>query len=632
MRRVALIALLILQCSILSAQVGTWRTYMSYYEPQQIVKAGNNLFVRASNDLYQYNLTDHSITTYDKNTGLSDSYITHIGWNQQAKRLIIVYQNSNIDLMDQSGNVSNISALYRKSMTDDKTVDSLTIDGLYAYLYARFGIVKVNMQRAEISDTYTPEHPEYPTSLPASNTNADWAQYIDVVRTLKPGGPRYNYFGFMRLTGGTLYTVDKAPSSANIACVQTLNLANQEWTCYDSDLSDKTGYQFARLYCVDVDPRDNSHVFAGGRTGLYEFRNGQFVQAYSNDNSPLQTATTVGNDDKNYVLVTGMKYDTQGNLWLTNSISPSTSLLKLSTGSQWQSLHHEELTINDDRSMEGMEHLMFDSRGYLWFVNNYHRTPALIRYNTATDDIKVYSHIVNQDGTSYDISYVTCVTEDKSGNIWIGTNLGPFMLEAANIDSDSETFTQVKVPRNDGSDYADYLLSGVYVNAIAIDGGGRKWFGTNANGVYLISEDNMTQLQHFQSANTPLLSDNITALAINDSNGEVFISTNNGLCSYISDATASSSSMSSDNIYAYPNPVTPDYNGLITIVGLSYKAQIKIVSASGKMVNEGQSNGGTYTWNGCDRDGNRVASGVYHVLVSTSDGSDGSVCRIAVIK
>ena len=137
------------------AQVGTWRAYMSYYEPQQIVKAGNQLFVRASNDLYQYNLTDHSITTFDKITGLSDSYINHIAWNQQAKRLIIVYQNSNIDLMDQSGNVTNVSALYRKVMTEDKTIDSLTIDGVYAYLYARFGIVKVNMQRAEISDTYT---------------------------------------------------------------------------------------------------------------------------------------------------------------------------------------------------------------------------------------------------------------------------------------------------------------------------------------------------------------------------------------------------------------------------------------------------------------------------------------------
>ena len=614
------------------AQVGSWRAFMAYDEPQQIVKAGNGLYVRASNSLYHYNLNDHSITTYDKVTGLNDSYITHIAWSQQAKRLIIVYQNANIDLMDQSGNVTNISALYQKAMTNDKTIDSLTIDGSHAYLYARFGIVKVNMERAEISDTYTKQHPEYPTSLPVSTVNVDWDEYIDVVKTLKPGGPKYNYFGFLRLAGGTLYSVDKAPSSANMACVQTLDVSNHEWTCYDNDLSSKTGYQFARLFCVDVDPQDKSHVFAGGRTGLYEFRNGQLVKAYNNDNSPLKTASTVGNDNKDYVLVTGMKFDTHGNLWLTNSISPGTSLFALTNGSQWESHHKQQLMIDTDCSMEGMEHLMFDSRGYLWFVNNYFRMPALIRYNTATDELKVYSRIVNQDGTSYDISYVTCVTEDKSGNIWIGTNLGPFMLEAANIASGSETFTQVKVPRNDGSDYADYLLSGVYINAIAVDGGGRKWFGTNENGVYLISEDNMTQLQHFQASGTPLLSDNITALAINDNNGEVFIATNNGLCSYMSDATAANSDMSNDNVYAYPNPVTPDYTGLITIVGLSYQAHVKIVTSSGKMVNEGQSNGGTYTWNGCDRDGNRVASGVYHVVTATNDGSSGTVCRIAVIK
>ncbi len=631
-----LAALFTVHCSLFTspagAQVGSWRNYMSYHEPQQIVKGGQQLYVRASNSLYQYNLNDHSITTYDKVTGLNDSYITHIGWNEQVKRLIIVYQNANIDLMDQSGNVTNISALYRKAMTADKTVDSLTIDGIYAYLYARFGIVKVNMERAEISDTYTKQHPEYPTSLPASTVNTHWNEYIDMVKSLLPGGPQYNYFGFLRLTGGTLYSVDKAPSSANIACVQTLDVSNHEWTCYDNNVGEKTGHQYARLFCVDVDPQDKSHVFAGGRTGLYEFRDGQLIKAYSNDNSPLKTASTVGNDNKDYVLVTGMKFDTRGNLWLTNSISPGTSLFALTGGSQWESHHKQQLMIDTDCSMEGMEHLMFDSRGYLWFVNNYFRTPALIRYNTATDELKVYSRIVNQDGTSYDISYVTCVTEDKSGNIWIGTNLGPFMLEAANIDSGSEIFTHVKVPRNDGSDYADYLLSGVYINAIAVDGGGRKWFGTNENGVYLISEDNMTQLQHFQASSTPLLSDNITALAINDSNGEVFIATNVGLCSYMSDATAASSDMSNDNVYAYPNPVTPDYTGLITIVGLSYQAYVKIVTSSGKLVNEGQSNGGTYTWNGCDRDGNRVASGVYHVVTATNDGSSGTVCRIAVIK
>ena len=93
----------------LNAQVGTWRAYMSYYEPQQIVKAGNTLFVRASNDLYQYNLTDHSITTYDKISGLSDTHINLIAWNQQARRLIIVYQNSNIDLLTVDGDIFNIN-------------------------------------------------------------------------------------------------------------------------------------------------------------------------------------------------------------------------------------------------------------------------------------------------------------------------------------------------------------------------------------------------------------------------------------------------------------------------------------------------------------------------------------------
>ena len=138
------------------AQIGSWQAYMAYHEIQQIQSAGDDLFVLASNDLYQYHLTDQSIITYDKVSGLSDTDIKHIAWNKQAKRLIAVYQNSNIDLVDCSGNVTNISALYAKATTADKTVDSVTVDGIYAYLYARLGIVKVNMERAEITNTYTP--------------------------------------------------------------------------------------------------------------------------------------------------------------------------------------------------------------------------------------------------------------------------------------------------------------------------------------------------------------------------------------------------------------------------------------------------------------------------------------------
>jgi flagellar hook assembly protein FlgD len=89
--------------------------------------------------------------------------------------------------------------------------------------------------------------------------------------------------------------------------------------------------------------------------------------------------------------------------------------------------------------------------------------------------------------------------------------------------------------------------------------------------------------------------------------------------------------MKKDNIWAYPNPVTPDYNGLITIVGLSYNADVKIVSSSGTLIAEGKSNGGTFTWDGNDKKGNHVASGVYMVITATSDGKKGTVCKIAVV-
>ena len=206
------------------------------------------------------------------------------------------------------------------------------------------------------------------------------------------------------------------------------------------------------------------------------------------------------------------------------------------------------------------------------------------------------------------------------------------MLERNEINQNGSVFTQVKVPRNDGTNYADYLLAGIDITAIAIDGGGRNWFGTNGNGIYLISADNMTQLQHFTTENSKLLSNIIQSIAINNTTGEVFIGTDNGLCSYISDATETNTEMTSDNVWAYPNPVEPGYTGLITITGLTLDADVKILSSNGAIVNEGRSNGGTFTWDGNDKKGRKVASGVYMVVTATSTGEKGTVCKIAIIR
>lgn len=120
-------------------------------------------------------------------------------------------------------------------------------------------------------------------------------------------------------------------------------------------------------------------------------------------------------------------------------------------------------------------------------------------------------------------------------------------------------------------------------------------------------------------------------IAIDGQTGEVFIGTDRGLCSYMGDATDPAEEMEKDNVYAYPNPVEPGYTGLITVTGLSFDADVKVTTASGALVASGRSNGGTFTWDGRDSRGRRVASGVYSVVTAKSDGSKGTVCKIAII-
>ena len=316
---------------------------------------------------------------------------------------------------------------------------------------------------------------------------------------------------------------------------------------------------------------------------------------------------------------------------MLNSQSTTAPIHVLTKDGTWKS-YQSSLLMSGTRSMGAMQALMFDSRNLLWFVNNHWTTPSLHYFNEQTESVHSFTTFINEDGTRVEANTVQCVAEDRNGDIWIGTNVGPLMLEQQNITLDDPEFIQVKVPRNDGTNYADYLLSGVNISAIAIDGGNRKWFATKGNGAYLISADNMTQLQHFTAENSDLLSDVIESIAINNQTGEVFFGTDKGLCSYASDATAVADKMTKDNVWAYPNPVRPDYTGLITVVGLTYDADVKIVTVNGALVAEGRSNGGTFTWDGCDqRNGKRVASGVYMVMTATAEGNQGTVCKIAIV-
>ena len=644
------------------AAIGDWKAYMAYSEVQEIEQAGNLIFVQASNNLYVYNQNDQSIQTFSKMDYLSDCGIQHIAYNKAAKRLLIFYNNANMDLMNISNyDVQNLSDYYSASTTGEKTVNDIYMYGKYAYMSNGFGIIKVNVADGEISDTYnlgfkvnwceikdshiyaySQTNGQYRALLTSNLLDKNnWSKvggYVakkqedksalkQIISTLQPGGPKYNNFYGMRFVNNLLYTCGglwgHLIDAGRPGTIQLLDKGN--WTIYDDSIAAKTGIKYVDVNSVDVDPLDPNHVFAGAKSGLYEFQNGKFIKHYNSENSLI---TSFNNTSKNYQLITSVKFDTDGNLWMLNSQSPSNqSLIEYTKDGKWVSHHKPELY-----NLGSLECLMQDSRGLLWFVNNHHELPSIYCYQASTDQLNKYSSFVNEDGATLSPVFVRYVTEDKNQDIWIGTNIGPLLLYKKDITSDTPIFTQVKVPRNDGTNYADYLLSGVDISCIAIDGSNRKWFGTNGNGIYVISNDCLTQIYHFTTNNSNLLSNNIEAIAINEQTGEVFAGTDKGLCSYMSDASSPNNEMTKDNVWAYPNPVKPDYTGLITITGLSFDADVKIVTTNGILVNQGRSNGGTYTWNGKDLKGQKVASGIYMVETATSDGSKGTVCKIAIVK
>ena len=661
--------ILLAYCNALAGGVGTWKNYLAYSDVQWVEEGGNKLYVLASNSLYTYNKNDQSIKTYDKVNGLSDTDIRFIAWNKTARRLVILYSNNNIDLLDDRGNVTNVPDYYLKTTMADKTVNGIDMSGVYCYLSTVFGLVKLNVAKAEISDSYNLSFPvnysyiEGGYIYAASQSNGlyraalsanlldrnNWtsvgtyverprtadAALLAQAKTLNLGGPKRNTFVWTTFLNNRLYGTGGIYNPTvnnweNPGIVQVLE--GDDWDFFEDNLSTRTGYPYIGTKAVAIDPRNSNHVYVGARTGLYEFMSGKMVASYNKDNSILQGAIDRGRELGNdYVLVYGLAYDRDGNLWVINNQTKKENLIRVSKDGQMTSFSKPEL-MKAGVGLSGLSQMRLDSRNLLWFCNDYWIQPGLFSYDPKNDKLKAYTRFVNEDGSNVDITAVHCWAEDLDHNIWVGTTAGPMLLQRSQMsEQDNYRFVQVKVPRNDGTNLADYLLAGLEITAMAVDGGGRKWFGTKGTGVYLISADNMTQLQHFTTTNSHLLSNNIQSISINDVTGEVFFATDNGLCSYMSDATKAVDSPNDETTYAYPNPVKPGYTGPITIVGLSQNVDVKIVTTNGVLVAEGTSNGGSFVWDGKDKNGKRVASGVYMVQTADENGDNGTVCKVAVV-
>jgi hypothetical protein len=207
---------------------------------------------------------------------------------------------------------------------------------------------------------------------------------------------------------------------------------------------------------------------------------------------------------------------------------------------------------------------------------------------------------------------VICMAKDKDGEIWLGTQQGIATIPCPGYVTDNTCQAeQICIDRNDGSGFCDNLLEDEIINCLLVDNANRKWIGTN-NGLFLVSPDGKKTIHYFNEGNSPLLSNYIRSLAINPENGDLFIGTGKGICSYRADATATTTDTPAP--FVYPNPVRADYTGPIAFRGIPDNCNVKIIDVSGNLVYETTALGGQAVWDGNLVNGERAATGVYFAL------------------
>ena len=406
------------------------------------------------------------------------------------------------------------------------------------------------------------------------------------------------------------------------------------FTFIEDSIDTKIGYPYINVTGVAEDPNDDTHHFVSAACcGLFEYKNGKFVHLYNCENSPIMTIRPQSANFRRYCWTSGVTYDNANNLWFLNN-QVDTILHVLKADGTWKSFYFPELA-----GYPTFDNIYFDSRGWVWITHRretaeHHAGVLCLNYNGTIDNTSddTYRFQYNFDGAS-DINQVYNVVEDKDGILWLATSQGPFIIRDPRTFFDSSTpFEQIIVPRNDGTDYGDYLLSGVAITDIAIDGGNRKWFATAENGVYLVSADGLTTIHHFTKENSPLLSNTVYSIAINGETGEVFFGTEAGLISYHADATDPELTLNHNNLKVYPNPVRPDYIGNITVTGFTYDCEVKVTTVGGQLIYKGTSVGGTFTWNGRTNAGKRVSSGMYYIIGYDEKGNKAATTKVLVMK
>lgn len=437
-----------------------------------------------------------------------------------------------------------------------------------------------------------------------------------------PGGPFFGLFTDLVVDENGALWASGTPGNGT----GFYRLADHEWTAFTdrffAALEGRDTYDF-------IHADGNGSVWAGSAGyGAARVHDGDQVEVFDTDNSTLRPAP--GTDD--YVRVRGIASESDGTVWLINEFV-GTPLVGYRPDGTWFSL--PALQGDGLSSSMSYDRIFVDGFDQKWIIPLH--SEGLVIWSTdgtsddSSDDRVKYLRGRGSGGRGLPDENVRAWAEDRSGRIWIGTERGiaTFFLPSLVISDDPNAYEPVWPIAEDRS---GFLLRDLFVNDIAVDAADRKWIASTT-GAWLIDPDGTQVLRHFTTENSPLFSDEVVAISVNNLDGMVYFATDRGLLSFqevpVEPAT------SADDLLVFPNPVHANADGSlppIFIQGLVAETDVRVTSADGTLVAKMAGRGGRVRWDGRDLNGEFVPSGVYIVIGLGLNGEGAGYGKIAVLR
>ena len=377
---------------------------------------------------------------------------------------------------------------------------------------------------------------------------------------------------------------------------------------------------------VSIDPtRPERAVFASLEEGLVELEGPEVVQYWNPDNAPLEWNAQW---DVDRCTVTAIDFDRQGNLWVLNE-GAEDPLKLLDAEGAWHVMPIEGLDGSDRftrvlATQSDQVWVLLAAGGGIMVLST-GGTPT----DPGDDDIRFLGQGDGEGGLPS--TFVYGVEEDLDGEIWVGTLQGPAVYYQPQALFGSDAFDAQRILIEQDGNF-QFLLETETIQDIALDGGNRKWLATVNNGVFLLAPDGREELAHFTAANSPLLSDEVFDIAIDQASGMVYFATSKGITSYRGEATNFRPELDGGGLVVFPNPWKPGYADQVTVDGLAFGSEVHILDASGERVRVVQSAGGRAVWDTLDDRGAPVPEGVYYLLAGEASGKSGATGKMVILR